>query len=124
MPAVGQADGEQQLGCDAAGLGQLAAGELVVAQLDEGVGQPLGAGALIAGGAVGLGDGFDGGLDLLPADRVELEPAGQTAVRVLGQGEGALFGGVGFGAVGVEVGQVAVHRRREVLMRPADRPPG
>ena len=45
---------------------------------------------------------FQHGLHLLPADRVEFEPAGDAAVGVLGDAQRPALGGVGLGAVGVE----------------------
>jgi hypothetical protein len=54
---------------------QRARGEGVVAELDEGVAQPLGAGAQIAGRPVGLDERFQRGLQFSP-------PTGSSSARI------------------------------------------
>ena len=63
---------------------QAACGEGVVAQLHECVGLLLGPGALIGGDPAGLHQWLHRGLELLPTHGVQLEPAGDRAVGVLG----------------------------------------
>jgi hypothetical protein len=58
---------------------------------------------------VGLQDRLQRGLQLLPADGVEVEPAGDRSIGVLGDRQPPALGGVGFGPVGIEAGEVVVH---------------
>jgi hypothetical protein len=115
---VGERDGDDDVRLDGAQDGQVAGGEGVVGQLHQRVAELLGTVPQIALRPVGLHHRFEHGLDLLPADRVELEPAGHPAVVVPGEGQRPAFGGVGFGTVGVEPLQVVVHHLGEVGVRP------
>jgi hypothetical protein len=92
--------------------------------LDQGVGLLLGAGAPVTGGPVGLQDRFDRGAELLPADGVEVEAAGDGAVVVHGQVQLAALGGVGFGAVLIEPGQVPADHLLELGVRAGGGEPG
>ena len=62
---------------------QLPAGQVQIGQLDQRVAEALGAGAGVAGAAACRGDGLQGGGDLLAADRIQGEAAGEGAVGVL-----------------------------------------
>jgi hypothetical protein len=115
---VGERDGDDDVRLDGAQDGQVAGGEGVVGQLHQRVAELPGTVPQIALRPVGLHRRFEHGLDLLPADRVELEPAGHPAVVVPGEGQRPAFGGVGFGTVGVEPLQVVVHHLGEVGVRP------
>jgi hypothetical protein len=64
-------DGDDHVWFDGALDRQVAGGQRQVAELDQGVGQALGAGAGIAGAAARGRDGLQGGRDLVPADRVQ-----------------------------------------------------
>jgi hypothetical protein len=97
---------------------QVAGGQGVVGPLHERVGLLLAAAAHVALRAVGLQQRFQHRRDLAPADRVQLEPAGPGAVGMLGHGEPAVLGGVGFSTVGVQIGQVVVHHLRQLLEGP------
>ena len=83
-------------------IGSVTGGEGVVGPLHQRVAELLGAGARSPGRPVGLQHRLQHGLHLLPAHGVELEPAGDAAVGVLGEGQRPALGRIGFGAVGVE----------------------
>ena len=102
-------------------VGQLAAGQGEVGELDQGVGELLGAGADVPGAAAGLQDGLQRRVDLFPADGVEVEPAAAAAVGVPGDVQAPVLGRVGFGAVGVQRGQVVVHHLGEAVISLPDR---
>jgi hypothetical protein len=129
QPGAGGGDGRAQPGADLAGAGtgvdqvldahgddhvrldgaqhrQPARGEGVVGELDQGVGVLLRPAALVVGAPAGLHDRLDRGDQLLPADGVELEAAADRAVGVPRPRQGPALGGVGFGTVGVQAGQV------------------
>jgi hypothetical protein len=65
-------------------------------------------------GPVGLHDRLQHRLNLLSADRVQLEPAADAAIGVPGDAEAAALSGVGLGAVRVEQGEVVVHHSAQV----------
>jgi hypothetical protein len=96
---------------------QVARGELVVAQLHERVGLPLGLGPVVPGTPPGLDHRLQRGLHLLQADRVEVEPTGAGPVGVLDDYQPASLRGVGLGTVRVQHRQIAVHRLVEHLVR-------
>ena len=112
-----QADRDDHLRFVPAQRRQGACGQLVVAQLHQRVRLPLGAGAFVPGTAAGLHEGLQRGLQPLPAHRVQVEPAGDAAVGVLGEGEPAALGRIGLGAVLIEPVQVVVHRLRHIGTR-------
>ena len=112
---VGQRNGDDQLRLDRAQHRQLTRGQGVVGQLHHGVPELLGAGPVVALRPGGLHDRLQHGLQLLPADCVELQPAGDAAVAVPGQDQPAALGRVGFDPVGVEPLGVEVHRRPQPL---------
>jgi hypothetical protein len=64
---------------------QLSRGEGDVGGLDEGVAELLGTGAQIPLRSVGLDEGLEHRLDLLPADRIELPAERQPPVQQLRQ---------------------------------------
>jgi hypothetical protein len=97
---------------------RLPGGEGDVGPLHQSVSQLLGAGAQVAGRAVGLHERLQHRLELLPADRVQLPAKREAAVGVLGDRHGALLGGIGLGAVGVQPGQVVLHDRAQVHVSP------
>ena len=78
-------DGDHHVRLDGAQERQVPGGQGVVGQLDEGVGLLLAAAAGVPGGPAGLHDRLQRGLHLLPAHRVEFEPARQapSACRVI-----------------------------------------
>jgi len=118
---VTDADGDHHMRRGRAQSGQVAGGEGVVGPLHQGVAQLLAAAAGVAGGPGGLHHRLQHRLDLLPADRVELEAAGAAAVGVPYDRQHPLLGRVGFGAVGVEACQVVVHHLRQLLVRASRR---
>ena len=97
---VGQVDGDDHVWLDGAQHRQRAGGQRVVAQLHQGIGLLLGAGAGVCGRPGGLQDRLDGGFELLRADLIELAAEGQRPVGMLGEDQRPAFGGVGFGPVG------------------------
>ena len=107
-------DRDDDVRLDGAQDRQAAGGEGVVAQLHEGVAELLGAGAGVPGGPVGLRDRLQRGLHLLPADGVELEPAGHAAVGVLWRCVSDRPSvGSGSGPSGSSRGQVVLHHLRQ-----------
>ena len=61
---------------------------------------------------------LEGGLQLLRTQRVEVEPAGDAAVGVPGEGQEPLLGRVRFGPVLVQAFEHPVDQPDEVLVRP------
>ncbi len=102
---------------DGAQQRQGAAAEMEVGELHQGVGLLLGVRALVAGGPVGLPERLQRSLHLLPADRVEVEPAGEAAVGVLGEAEEPLLGGVGLGPVLVDARDHLVDECGQLVVR-------
>jgi hypothetical protein len=84
---VVEVDADRHVRLDAAQHRHLPGGEGVVGELHECVALPLRSRAVVAGGAVGLHVGLDGGLQLLPTDGVEVEPATHGSVGVLRDGQ-------------------------------------
>ncbi|SDM59045.1 hypothetical protein SAMN05660642_02795, partial [Geodermatophilus siccatus] len=103
---------------------QAAGGQLVGAQLHQRVGQPLRAGPLVGGGPAGLHQGLQRRLQPLPTHRVQVEPAGETPIRLLGQHQPAALGRIGLGTISIEPVQVVGHRLGHVGVWPLAGHPG
>jgi hypothetical protein len=114
-------DHHQHVRSDGAQDRQAAGGERHVGPLHQPVTELLGAVACVTGGPVGLHEGLQYGLDLLPTDRVEVEPAAEAAVGMLGQGQRPTLGGIGLRPVGIEPDQVVLHHPPQVHVLPGGR---
>jgi hypothetical protein len=96
---------------------QLPRRQLVVTQLHESIGVLLPAGAVITLRAVGLHDRLDRRLHLLPTHGIELEPAGDAAVGVLGHAEPPTLGRIRLHPIRVQRILEGLHRHPKTLVR-------
>ncbi len=95
---------------------QRSGGQCLAGEFDEGVAQPLAVGAHIAGGAVAVHDRLQGGVQVFPAEGVEVSGEVDPALRADGHPEHPVHpGGVVQGAVGVDAGHPAADGLRGVL---------
>ena len=109
-------DGDPDLGALPADGGQPTGGEGAAGEFDQGVALALAVGAQVAGRAVAVHQGLEGGVQVFPADRVQVP--GEVDAPFGGDGhpeDPGLPGGVVQGAVGVDAGDPAADRLGGVL---------